>query len=94
MEAWLQHHRLTKDATRLARDVHTPPARGSGNDQEPQKSDKVLVAFEAEDCHSPREWPMRWKLFYITIIWCLVFVTGWSSAADSTAYGQPLVFST
>lgn len=50
-----------------------------------------FVEFDAQDPNDPRQWTTSWKIFYTVIIWLLVFVTGWSSAADSTAHGKTAI---
>lgn len=73
MEGYLQYRRLQQEVTRDAA-------------SETEKQTSNPVDFESDDVHNPRNWSMSYKLFVTSIIWLLVFVTGWASSADSTAH--------
>lgn len=48
--------------------------------------DNRYVDFDDNDTNNPRNWSMRYRLFCTCLVWNLVFVTGWASAADSSAH--------
>lgn len=73
MEGYLQYRRLQQDVT-------------EGIASHADKEATNTVDFEANDAHNPRNWSRSYKLFVTSIIWLLVFVTGWASSADSTAH--------
>lgn len=55
------------------------------SDDSKQDSDSP-VDFTEHDENNPQNWSTSYKVFCTTIIWLLTLVTGWSSAADSTAH--------
>lgn len=73
MEGYLQYRRLQQDVP----DEVSSQAQKDSTDQ---------VEFEDQDVHNPRNWSPSYKAFCTSIIWLLVFVTGWASSADSTAH--------
>lgn len=73
MEGYLQYRRLRQDVT--------------GNiTSQAEKDTNSSVDFDVKDPHNPRNWSTSYKIFVTSIIWLLVFVTGWASSADSTAH--------
>lgn len=84
MEAYFQYRRLTKSA---ATEVNRSPQQNSTSSLDrltETKGEDFDVTFQEGDGQNPRSWSKSWKLSYTSIIWLLVFVTGWASAADST----------
>lgn len=87
MEAYLQHRRLQKwirahiKSKYVKTDLESPVRSEEGT-----ASTSTFVDFETSDPNDPQQWATAWKVFYTVIIWFLVFVTGWSSSADSTAH--------
>lgn len=73
MEGYLQYRRLQQDVKRQ-------------EDVQSSSEDTKRVEFDDNDRHDPRNWSTSYKLFCTSIIWLLVFVTGWASSADSTAH--------
>lgn len=73
MEGYLQYRRLRQEINQDAL-------------SEAEKDTSKSVDFEAHDARNPRNWSTSYKIFVTSIIWLLVFVTGWASSADSTAH--------
>lgn len=89
MEAYFQHRRLQEwtKAQSEGKDVHkTDSDSPSHSDEEAASEPGRFVEFDSRDPNDPRQWATSRKLFYTGVIWLLVFMTGWSSAADSTAH--------
>lgn len=84
MEAYLQYRRLQRwnEARLHSKEIKTDVE----SDGEPT-STSTFVEFDSSDPNDPQQWATPWKVLYTVIIWLLVFVTGWSSSADSTAHG-------
>lgn len=87
MEAYFQHRRLRKWTKAQVPTKDAEADLESSDSEGKATSTSGYVEFEASDPNDPRQWATRWKVFYTVIIWLLVFVTGWSSAAPSTAHG-------
>lgn len=73
MEGYLQYRRLRRDVTEETASYT-------------EKTITDSTDFKDKDDHNPREWSTSYKAFCTSIIWLLVFVTGWASSADSTAH--------
>lgn len=73
MEGYLQYRRLRASVTETI-------------DSEVEKGTSDHVQFEDADANEPRNWSTPYKVFCTSIIWLLVFVTGWASSADSVAH--------
>ncbi|CZT18455.1 related to multidrug efflux pump [Ramularia collo-cygni] len=87
MEAYFQYRRLQQsNQERIQRKDSQTDLESSESSDGEKASTSRFVEFEHCDPNDPRQWETRWKLFYTVIIWLLVFVTGWSSAADSTSH--------
>lgn len=85
MEAFRQYRRLARDAHSEKLEI-TSSAASDQNQHEDSDNESLTVAFGDRDRNDPKQWTLQRKLGYTSIIWLLVFITGWSSSADSTAH--------
>lgn len=92
MEGLQQYRRVQKAVQQTAKSSKGGQfaARDNADSENPEDetAGKHHVEFGTNDHLNPRNWSSNYKLFCVTIIWLLAFITGWASAADSTAVSQ------
>lgn len=87
MEVYRQYRQLKQNVqdNLAGRDIELEGFIFFKDESQQHREDPYLVTFNSHDPNDPKQWPTPTKLFYTSLIFGLVLVTGWASAADSSA---------